>query len=439
LGLKLVWIVLLLLLASNLGEARRDGISSAGKSSKGKAAKSTKASKIRTESRDKNEGKAKSRRKTQRDVIIPIKKEKLATKAFRGLSKISTTLRSKAHSAVASVGRVNRDIKSYFSSDFEVLLLRMTRPDDFRPSKSDVDRFLATTQSFVRNMDLVSQSNTYRVTLRKIWAKVAEADGRTVLKALYMLHLLLRYSEPEDCVIYKNLLMKMSKEYSKKSKSKYFDIKRSRARFMAGGGRTGSGSSGVGAADVVALGLAPAAGAHELFVQKYAEYVVRRAKAFTSGFEEMRLIDYGMRTEDICAQLVKASKLLEAALDCLVGVQDECEVVVICLEQVAQDIRVLFPLFGRKLLWLLREHEVGDVFEGWAEEEVEALLRKLKAFYGRYGEITTFLSEVAEVLELYRVKLPVTLDADVTPDLLDQYVLHEPTVTVVDGNGDADE
>jgi hypothetical protein len=301
LGLKLTWIVLLLLFSCNLGEARQG---SAGKS---KVTKSTKVTKLRNESEKNDKGKVDKvykgkvkRRKSKREVIIPLKKEKLAAKAFRGLSKLTTTLRSTAHTAVASVGRANRDLKSYFSSDFEVLLLRMTRPDDSRPTKSDVDRFLATLQSFVRNMDLVSQSNTYRVTLRKIWAKVSEADSRTVLKALYMLHLLLRYSEPEDCVIYKNLLMKMSREYSKKSKSKYFDIKRSRARFARGMGGMGmevveAGGAGVGGS------LAP--GAHELFVQRYAEYVVRRAKAFTGGFEEMRLIDYGMRTEDICAQV----------------------------------------------------------------------------------------------------------------------------------------
>jgi len=325
--------------------------------------------------------KSKRKKGPKKDVIIPVKKEKMATKALRGLSILSESMSSGVNTALASATRVNRDIKSYFSSDFEVLLLKLTEPNDNRPRKTDVERLLATTQSFVRNLDLVSESNTYRVTLRKLWAKIAEADHRTVLKALYLLHILLKYSEPEDAVIYKNLLMKMSKEVSTKSKTKHFDVKRIRSKHKKAG-RSGD-------------------SLNEDFVVKYAEYVTRRAKAFTSSFEEMKLIDYGMRTEDICAQLAKAHNLIETTLECRVGIENESEVVVTCLDIVARDLRELFHMYGRKLHWLMQEQEVGDVFEGWSDEEIDTLLQRLKKGYNdNYMKVQTFLAEVAESLQV---------------------------------------
>eukprot|EP01035_Chromulina_nebulosa_P018148 gene18148-23802_t len=40
------------------------------------------------------------------------------------------------------------------------------------------------------------------------------------------------------------------------------------------------------------------------------------SNAFTSSFEEMKLIRVGMRTEDIFAQLLKANKIIANGLDC---------------------------------------------------------------------------------------------------------------------------
>ena len=47
------------------------------------------------------------------------------------------------------------------------------------------------------------------MTLRKLWAKMAEKDWRTVSKALFVFHIVLRDAEPEDAVIFKTLLDKV--------------------------------------------------------------------------------------------------------------------------------------------------------------------------------------------------------------------------------------
>ena len=90
-----------------------------------------------------------------------------------------------------------------FSSDYESLLLKMTAPTDSRVNNNDLEQFLATIETFVRNMDVTSQSNPYRVTLRKLWTKMSEPDGRSALKGLFIMHAMLRYAQVEDAIVFK--------------------------------------------------------------------------------------------------------------------------------------------------------------------------------------------------------------------------------------------
>ena len=79
---------------------------------------------------------------------------------------------------------------------------------------------------------------------------------------------------------------------------------------------------------------------------------------------------------------MKAVKVLNSALNCsTTGDEEECSVVLSCSELVAQDVRDLFTLFHTKLLWILNEEKVGDLFEGWEVAEVRAILSHLKSFY----------------------------------------------------------
>ena len=133
----------------------------------------------------------------------------------------------------------------------------MTAPTNTKPDEDDVERFVATVETFVRNMDVTSQSNPYRVTLRKLWTKAAEPDGRTVLKAQYLLHILLRNTSPEDAIIFKTLLNKMMRETCKKpGNCKYFDMNKLTSV----------------SADTMEL---------QDFIERYSTYVFQRAKTFT--------------------------------------------------------------------------------------------------------------------------------------------------------------
>jgi hypothetical protein len=341
--------------------------------------------------------KHRKRSQSKKGAIIPVKREPLSNKAFRGFSMLTDTLKKSAETAIVTAERVNRDIKRHLSSDFETFLLKITKPDDSRIEETDIDRFIATTESFVRNMDLNSESNPYRVTLRKLWSKISERDARTALKGLYLLHTLLKFSEPEDAMIYKNLITKMSREYCEKSKSKYFDLSKARIKALVKQKRNDSNEI-------------------EGFVTRYSSYVLRRARAFTASFEEMKLIGYGMRTEDICAQLVKAYKVIDSALSCQTTAEEESsEVVVACVELIARDLRDLFNLYSQKLRWVLAEEEIGDVFAGWNAVEVHSILKHFKDFYNKkYEDVQTLLIEASEMLELYKISLPVSLEGPAT-------------------------
>jgi hypothetical protein len=55
---------------------------------------------------------------------------------------------------------------------------------------------------------------------------MSERDWRTKLKALYLLHTILRYTPPEDGVIFRALLEKMSREQCAKTGGLYFSAQR---------------------------------------------------------------------------------------------------------------------------------------------------------------------------------------------------------------------
>lgn len=82
-----------------------------------------------------------------------------------------------------------------------------------------------------------------------------------------------------------------------------------------------------------------------------------------------------------CIQLDKADKLIDAALECSTGLDAGCEVVAASLSLVAQDLRELFDLYASKALFVLQEHEVGDMFDDWGEQELGAALKTLKEGY----------------------------------------------------------
>lgn len=75
-----------------------------------------------------------------------------------------------------------REMKGLTSSELEQVMLKATRPDDTPVKGKHAERLVGLTYQ------VSAQFEIYDAVLRKLWAKMAEKDWRTTIKALYILH-----------------------------------------------------------------------------------------------------------------------------------------------------------------------------------------------------------------------------------------------------------
>lgn len=223
----------------------------------------------------------------KRKIIIPVRKESLASKLLKTASSLQQTLSETSTKATQSLSFINRSIKAYFASDFESLLLQLTTPDDIQPLEKDVSTFLETTKSFHYNRDYKSANNPYRITLRKLWTKMIEDDIRTNLKALYLWHFLVKFSDKEDAMIYQKLITKMQKEKHKKTNSLHYDPNYFLKRFKIKSVKPSPSST-------------PSSAPYQQFLVRYYQYVHKRSILFTSGFFQLKQLSYQQSVEEIC-------------------------------------------------------------------------------------------------------------------------------------------
>jgi len=265
-----------------------------GKSTRSKESINSKPSKYDDSKDRKDKKRQKIKVKKQhsiRSTILPTKKkETTSDKLLRTINDVNSNLMSSVKSTINITARIKRNIKSYFSSDFEVLLLQLTNPSDDKPLYYDLNRFLATTKTFVRNIDLKNKSNPYRVTLHKIWCKVLEKDIRIVCKALFLLHSLLKCSDSPDAIIYQSLIRQMSTETVKASNSKYFDFSKINYNINNDNNNDDDSNSSYQLSQKK----------YYSFVRIYSRYLLNRSKLYVKDFKEMKEdISYGISSDEI--------------------------------------------------------------------------------------------------------------------------------------------
>lgn len=84
-----------------------------------------------------------------------------------------------------------REVKGLTSSELEQVMLKATRPDDTPVKGKHAERLVGVTYQISGRYDI------YDAVLRKLWAKMAEKDWRTTIKALYILHRFSADGSPE--------------------------------------------------------------------------------------------------------------------------------------------------------------------------------------------------------------------------------------------------
>lgn len=90
-----------------------------------------------------------------------------------------------------------REMKGLASSELEQVMLKATRPDDTAVKGKHVERLVGVTYQISARYDI------YDAVMRKLWAKMAEKDWRTTIKALYILHRFSADGAPEHAAALK--------------------------------------------------------------------------------------------------------------------------------------------------------------------------------------------------------------------------------------------
>jgi len=292
-----------------------------------------------------------------------------------------------------------RDIKGLTSSELEQVMLKATRPDDTPVKGKHVERLVGVTYQISPRFDI------YDAVLRKLWAKMAEKDWRTTIKAVYILHRFSADGAPDHAPSLKARLRELRRTRDPKRKDKYFNSK----QLLAG--------------DAL-----PENVKFRAFMSRYAHYVLLRAQCFSGMFEEISTLpkpvkgkggsaaaakpitSTNLRTENLDA----AALLLKAGIACQLKDGEECENTAIAAERVASDLIGLCAAVAVALNRALKEEDLKGadpaILKKWCEFYKNELLPKTRAM----------VKKTSPKLDAYGMFLPSRMGTTVSNELLEK-------------------
>lgn len=286
---------------------------------------------------------------------------------------------------------IYRDIKGLTSSELEQVMLKATRPDDTPVKGKHVERMVGLTYQMSPQFDI------YDAVLRKLWAKMAERDWRTKIKALYILHRFSADGAPEHQAALKARLRELRRIRDPKRKCKYFD----KDRLLAG-------------EDTPDTDMFPN------FIKRYAHYVFLRAQCFGGVFEEISnepkasrrapkpITSTALRAEHLNA----AQMVLKAGIACLLKDGEECENSAFAVERVAGDLIGLRTAVAIALNRALKSDNLKGADMG--------LIKKWCLFYSEelLPKTRSMVKKTSAKLDAYGIYLPSRMGTTVSQELL---------------------
>ena len=287
---------------------------------------------------------------------------------------------------------IYREIKGLTSSELEQVLLKATRPDDSPVKGKHVERLVGVTYQISSRFDI------YDAVLRKLWAKMAEKDWRTKVKALYVLHRFSADGAPEHASALKAHLRELRRTRDPKRRDKYFNSK----QLLAGEAK-------------------PENMKFRAFMSRYAHYVILRTQCFSGMFDEIAaepkvdrkkapkpITNTALRAEHLEA----AAMLFKAGMACQLKDGEECENTAIAAERVASDLIGLTAAVAMALNRVLKEEDLkgGDpvLIQKWCELYKKQLVPQTKAM----------VKKVSTKLDAYGLFLPSRMGTSVSQELL---------------------
>lgn len=288
-----------------------------------------------------------------------------------------------------------REVKGLTSSELEQVMLKATRPDDTAVKGKHVERLVGVTYQISARYDI------YDAVLRKLWAKMAEKDWRTTIKALYILHRFSADGAPEHAPALKARLRELRRTRDPKRKDKYFNSK----QLLDGDNK-------------------PESAKFRAFMARYAHYVLLRAQCFGGMFEEISsapaapkdkkkavikpITSTSLRSENLDA----AKMLLQAGMACQLKEGEECENTAIAVERVASDLIGLTAGVAMALNRALKDDDLKGADP--------ALIKQWCEFYSEElsPQTRSMVKRTTPKLDAYGLFLPSRMGTTVSQDIL---------------------
>mmetsp|Transcript_911 Transcript_911/g.2107 ORF Transcript_911/g.2107 Transcript_911/m.2107 type:complete len:594 (-) Transcript_911:81-1862(-) len=308
-----------------------------------------------------------------------------------------------------------REVKGLTSSELEQVMLKATRPDDTPVKGKHAERLVGVTYQISGRYDI------YDAVLRKLWAKMAEKDWRTTIKALYILHRFAADGSPEHAPALKARVRELRRTRDPKRKGKFFSSK----LLLAGDNSEETAK-------------------YREFMGRYAHYVLLRAQCFGGMFDEIATTPDKDNKKKKAApkpitstslkidHLDAAKLLLETGSACVLKNGEENENTALAVERVASDLLGLTTAVTGALTRALKDDDLNGadpvLIKKWCEFYSEELLPQTRSMVKR----------TAPKLDAYGLFLPSRMGPTLSQDLLQKGLkLDEPSGSVEPEESDA--
>jgi len=348
------------------------------------------------------------RRNGGRGRVVPYSKQQQPSTFTRGLEAFRRSMPDPGSVKEAAIKSLNvarettsglsanlyRDVKGLTSSELEQVMLKATRPDDTPVKGKHAERLVGVTYQISGRYDI------YDAVLRKLWAKMAEKDWRTTIKALYILHRFSADGSPEHALALKARVRELRRTRDPKRKGKFFSSK----LLQAGDDK-------------------PETAKYRAFMGRYAHYVLLRAQCLGGMFDEIAAPPSKDKKKKVAPKpitstslrvdhLDAAKLLLKTGVACVLKDGEENENTALAVERVASDLLGLTSAVATALNRALK----GDNLKGvdsvlirqWCEFYSEELLPQTRAM----------VKQTTPKLDAYGLFLPSRMGASVSPESL---------------------
>jgi len=288
-----------------------------------------------------------------------------------------------------------REVKGLTSSELEQVMLKATRPDDTPVKGKHAERLVGVTYQISGRYDI------YDAVLRKLWAKMAEKDWRTTIKALYILHRFSADGSPDHAPALKARVRELRRTRDPKRKGKFFSSKLLQA---------GDNSEETAK--------------YRAFMGRYAHYVLLRAQCFGGMFDEIaapsdkdskkkKAAPKPITSTSLKVDHLDAAKLLlKTGVACVLKNGEENENTALAVERVASDLLGLTTAVAGALTRALKNVDLNGadpvLIKKWCEFYSEELLPQTRGM----------VKKTAPKLDAFGLFLPSRMGPTLSQDLL---------------------